>query len=200
MRTFQRVVAVVCVAGVLSSCAVTRRQRTVAVAGTTIFTVATAGYAFSRMLARCPPGINGASDACEADRIDDRNLWAGISLLGLVATISALALPVSDPERPPPSAVTVAPPPPPPASASALHSPVAVNLAQQARTQAAAGQCVEALGTLRALATIDRGLADQLRAWDPTVSRCRTASQAGGSQTAVEAPRPAPVVGGPGAH
>jgi hypothetical protein len=199
----RRVVSLACVAALVSGCAVSPRQRTYAVIGGTVFTVGTAGYAISRLVARCPDhGINGAGEACEAERIDDRNLWAGISLLGLIATIGLQLLPTTaDHERPRPTSVAIVPPPPPSAHASELHSPVAVQLAHNARALAAAGKCVEAFGSLKALASVDRALADQLRAWDPTVSRCRTASDAAGSDTAVEAPAPAPPVpAGPGAQ
>jgi len=201
-RISQRMVAIACTASLVSGCAVTRKQRTYSVIGAAVFTGASAGYAISRMVARCPDhAINGAQDACEVDRIDDRNRWAGVTLVGLIATIALQLLPVSDPEQPAPTSVVVVPPPPPPASANALHSPVAVQLAHNARTLAAAGQCVEAFGSLKALASVDRGLADQLRAWDPNVSRCRTASQAAGSTTAVEvAPPVPPPPAGPGAQ
>lgn len=201
-RISQRMVAIACTASLVSGCAVTRKQRTYSIIGGTVFTVGTAGYAISRLVAKCPDhGINGAGDACEAERIDDRNLWAGISLLGLIATIGLQLLPVSDPVKEAPTPVAVVPPPPPPPSASALHSPVAVQLAQNARTLAAAGKCVEAFGSLKALSSVDRGLADQLRAWDPMVSRCRTAREAAGSDTAVEAPSPVPPApAGPGAQ
>lgn len=195
-------VAIACIGGLMSGCAVTRKQRTYSIVGAAAFTVGTAGYAFSRFLKQCPDhAINGAGDECEADRIDDRNLWAGISLLGLIATIGLQLLPVSDPEKPQPTSVAIMPPPPPPPQANSLHDPMAVQLAQNARNLAASGRCVEAFGSLRALATIDRPLADQLRAWDPSVSRCRTVSDAQGSETAVEAVTstpPAPA--GPGAQ
>jgi hypothetical protein len=199
-RFSQRLVAVACTASLLSGCAVTRKQRTYAIIGGTVVTVGAAGYAISRMLAHCPDhAINGDSEACEADRIDERNTWAGVALLGLLATIGLQLLPVSDPEQPAPTSVAVLPPPPPPDSANALHSPVAVELAYNARVAASAGRCVEAFGSLKALAAVDRGLADQLRAWDPAVSRCRTAAQAQGSETAVEAPTPVPPApAGPG--
>ena len=198
--TFKRLIAATCVAALVSGCAVTRRQRTGSVIGAAVFTAGATGYAFSRFLAQCPGVINTARDQCEIDRIDDRNLWAGIALVGLIATIGLQLLPVSDPERPTPSPVAVVPPPPPPASASALHSPMAVDLAASARTLAAAGKCAEAFGSLRALETVDKALADQLRAWDPTVSRCRTARAAAGSDTAVAAPLPVPTTpAGPGA-
>ncbi|MBK9034741.1 MAG: hypothetical protein IPL61_26330 [Myxococcales bacterium] len=202
-RTSQRLIAASCVAALVSGCAVTRQQRKVAVISGAVFTGVTAGYAFSRFLAHCDPSINGSSDQCEADRIDDRNFWGGVSLLGLIATIGLQLLPVTDPERPEPTAIAVKPPPAPPASANALHSPMAVQLADRARTLAAAGKCVEAFGSLKALATVDRPLADQLRAWDPTVSRCRTVREAWGSDTAIVAPVPtstAPTApAGPGA-
>ena len=201
-RISQRMVAIACTASLVSGCAVTRKQRTYSVIGAAVFTGASAGYAISRMVAHCPDhAINGEQDVCEADRIDSRNRWAGVALVGLIATIALQLLPVSDPEQPAPTSVAVLPPPPPPPSASALHSPVAVQLAHNARTLAAAGRCVEAFGSLKALASVDRGLADQLRAWDPSVSRCRTATQAAGSTTAVEAPPPVPPPpAGPGAQ
>ena len=143
-RISQRMVAIACTASLVSGCAVTRKQRTYSVIGAAVFTGASAGYAISRMVARCPDhAINGAQDACEVDRIDDRNRWAGVTLVGLIATIALQLLPVSDPEQPAPTSVVVVPPPPPPASANALHSPVAVQLAHNARTLAAAGQCGE---------------------------------------------------------
>ncbi len=193
-------VAVACVAALTSGCMVTKTQRRVAVGGGAAFTVGTALYSFSRFLAHCPDGgINGEGDRCEAERIDDRNAWAGVALGGLALTIALQLLLDIPREAPPPSQIAIAPPPPPPASANALHSPVAVQLAQQARVLASSGKCIEAMGSLRALAREDRELADQLRAWDPSVSRCRTASAAADSETAVEAPKPSTAPAGPGA-
>ena len=53
------------------------------------------------------------------------------------------------------------------------------------------GKCIEAFGSLTALRRIDAALADQLQAWDPAVSRCRRASDAGPAAT------PAPTPPGP---
>lgn len=192
-------VAVACVAALTSGCMVTKTQRRVIVGGSAAVTVGSVIYTISRILARCPDGgINGAGLQCEIDRQDDRDRWAKISLVGLIATVGLQLALDTPPERATPSNVVIAPPPPPPASASALHSPVAVQLAQQARVLASSGKCLEAMGSLRALAREDRELADQLRAWDPSVSRCRTATEAAGSDTAVEAPAPATPPAGPG--
>ncbi|MEZ4398770.1 MAG: hypothetical protein R3B06_02035 [Kofleriaceae bacterium] len=198
-RTSQRLVAALCVVGLASGCAVTRGQRQAAVYTSAAATAVAAAVALHYQFATCPPGINGASERCEADLIDNRNTAAGVALGLLVVTIGAQLLPVTDEAPPRPSAVVMAPPPPPPAAANDLHDPAAVALAQRARELAAAGKCVEAFGSLAALARIDREMADQLRAWDPRVSRCRRASVA--SETAVPsvAPTTEAAAAGPGA-
>jgi hypothetical protein len=200
-----RSVALVAILSMSASCAVTRQNRNIAVIGGVVVTVGAATVAMSRLLATCDAQPNGDSQACENSLIDDRNTAAGVALVGLVATLIALALPVSDPERPPPSAVAIAPPPPPSEQAAQLHSPAALQLARRAQLLASDGKCVEAFGSLGGLAQIDKPMADQLLAWDPSVSRCRTARAANGSQTAVIATTPvrAPAVAspaGPGAQ
>jgi hypothetical protein len=192
-------VAVACVSALTSGCMVSKTQHRVIVGGAAAATVGATIYTISRMLAHCPDGgINGEGRRCEEERFDDRDRWAKISLVGLLATIGLQLLIDTPREAPPPSRIAIAPPPPPPASANELHSPVAVQLAHQARVLASGGKCIEAMGSLRALAREDRELADQLRAWDPSVSRCRTVTAAANSETAVQAPTPSTTPAGPG--
>ena len=178
MHGSQRICAALVAIALASGCAVTRNQRTGLVVTGAVVTAATAAWAVSFMLQECDSAGAGSSQQCEDDRISNRNTVATVSLIALGATIVAQLLPVSNPERPPPPPVAIAPPPPPPLSAIDLHDPVAVKLAAQAREFAAAGRCNEAYGSLKALTAIDRGLADQLRSWDPAVSRCQKASDA----------------------
>lgn len=197
MRIFDRIGAGVLALSLVSGCAVTRQQRRGLVIGGAVVTAATAVWAVSFMLKECPSGGAGSSQACEDARIDDRNQVAAISVLALAATIVFQLLPVSDPERPPPAPLAVRPPPPPSARASELHDPMAITLANNARQQAAAGNCTQAYGSLKALASIDPAMAEQLRTMDPYVGRCRKASEAEAAG-AVVVPAPPPS-GPPGA-
>lgn len=164
--------------GLASGCMVTRRQRTGLVVGGAVVTAATAVWAVSFMLQECPSAGAGSSVDCEADRVDNRNKVAAVSLVALGATIFAQLLPVSDPEKPPPPPpLVLAPPARLPAGAAGLHDPAVLALIENARTQAAAGRCAESYGSLKALESLDAPLAAQLRSTDPLIGRCRKASE-----------------------
>jgi hypothetical protein len=144
-----------------------------------VVTAATAAWAVSFMLQECDSAGAGSSQQCEDDRISNRNTVATVSLIALGATIFAQLLPVSNPERPPPAAGGD---PRRRRRRRCRRSTSTTRWRSSWRprpaSSRAAGRCNEAYGSLKALTAIDRGLADQLRSWDPAVSRCQKASDA----------------------
>ncbi len=166
----------------------TSKQRTVATYAMVGVAVVGVGVYVHGGLSTCPPRPTGIGDPCEEDRHDQKNVGGLIAIGGVIAMIVAQLLPVTDErvDEPMVAQRVIAPPPETnTAAATTLRDPAAVELAENARVFAAAGKCVEAYGSLNALRRIDPALADQLQAWDPTVSRCRPATQA--SPTSVEA-------------
>lgn len=177
-------VAVLLVVGVLAmGCRVTKQERQIGVYTPAGIGVVMVGLAMHQMLiAECDaqPGL-GSRD-CEDARLERRNVFGLIGIGALVAAIVMQAsLEVEEPELK--TVRIVEAPPPPPDRAKALHGEAAMKLARAAQVFAAEGKCVEAIGSLAALRRIDRPLADQLAAWDPTVTRCRKNA----SETSIEA-------------
>ena len=177
--------------------ACTPRHKQVATYGAIGVALVGVGVYFHGALRACEatPGSD-RSDVCEEGRHDEKNTGGVIAIAGVVAVILAQLWPVAEPARDevvqpePRREVVVAPPliETSPADATRLRDPAAVQLAENARKFAGAGKCIEAFGSLTALRRIDPALADQLQAWDPVVSRCRKASEAG--PTATPAPTP----------
>lgn len=185
---FSRVVALSSIVALLGGCAISTKQRTIATYAMIGVALVGVGVYVDGSLSDCPPNLTTGIDQCEEDRHDQKNVGGLIAIGGLVASIAAQLWPVTDghDDEPMVSQRVITPPPPTDtATATTLRDPAAVQLAESARAFAAAGKCVEAFGSLNALRRIDPELADQLRAWDPTVSRCRPAAES--SPTALDA-------------
>lgn|GEM_PF-2917285 len=190
-------VAISSIASLLSGCAISSKQRTIATYATIGVSLVGVGVYGQAVFASCPPVPGSRLDQCEEDRNDRKNLGGVIAIGGVVAAIVAQLWPVTD-ERPEPTVaagpIELAPPPEPPAHATTLRDPASVKLAANARSLAAQGKCVEAFGSLNALRRIDAALADQLLAWDPYISSCRTTLS---SQSATPAPSGPPAATAP---
>lgn len=191
MSALSRVVAVLSIVALLGGCSA--KQRTYATYGAVAVSVFGVGWYVQTGLSDCPPHLDEGIDQCEEDRHDRKNVAGIVAIAGLAAAIVAQLWPVPDEPSeadPEPTPIVVAAPPKNTAKAESLRPPAVVKLAENARTFAAAGKCLEAFGSLKALRQLDREFADQLQAWDPTVSRCRSVTGTSAAGTIEVTPGP----------